>query len=245
MESVYFSDAVQRSSDLVSKPTLTRYFPILSPSAATASEPVMMLEDGSPFLMVYLYGQGRVMLSAVPLDDSFGDAHRNALFFVPLHNVAIMNVKQGRLYNTIGVDESAAVSNKSTSADKVYKIQAQDKSMEFIPEQRLAGNEVMLYFHSQIEKAGLYDVFIDDVKITSLAFNYNRSESNLDYYNRDELKTMTEGKAQMIDARLKDLSKSISDSFNGTPLWQYFLLFALLCIIAEICVLRFWKIKNN
>lgn len=245
MESVYFSDAVQKSNEKVSMPTLTRYFPIMSPAAATASEPVMMLEDGSPFLMVYPCGQGRVMLSAVPLDDSFGDAHRNALFFVPLHNVAIMNVKQGRLYNTIGLDEFAAVTNKSTSAEKVYTVKAQDKSLDFIPEQRLAGNEVMLYFHSQVEKAGLYDVYLDDVKITSLAFNYNRSESNLDYYDQDELKKMTDGQAKLIDARLKDLSKNISDSFNGTPLWRYFVLFALLCIIAEICVLRFWRVKGK
>ena len=243
-ESVYFSDAVQKSAEKVTMPQVTRYFPILS-SASMASEPIMLLEDGSPFLMVYPYGQGRVMLSAVPLDDSFGDAHRNALFFVPLHNVAIMNVKQSRLYNTIGLDEYAVVSNKSTSAEKVYTVKAQDKTFDFIPEQRLSGNEVMLYFHSQIDKAGLYDVFLDDVKITSLAFNYNRAESDLDYYDTDELKTMGGDRLQLIDARTKDLTKDISDSFNGTPLWRYFVLFALLCIIAEICVLRFWKVKGN
>ena len=245
MESVYFSDAVQKSNEKVTMPMLTRYFPIVSPAAATVSEPVMMLEDGSPFLMVYACGQGRVMLSAVPLDDNFGDAHRNALFFVPLHNVAIMNVKQGRLYNTLGVDESAVVSNKSTSAEKVYSLKAQDKSLDFIPEQRPAGNEVMLYFHSQIDKAGLYDVFLDDVKITTLAFNYNRSESDLEYYDKDELTNLSGEQVKLIDAQLKDLSKNISDSFNGTPLWRYFVLFAILCLLAEICILRFWRVKGN
>lgn len=243
-ESVYFSDAVQKSSEKVTMPQLTRYFPIVSPSSATASEPVMMLEDGSPFLKVYPYGQGRVMLSAVPLDDSFGDAHRNALFFVPLHNVAIMNVKQSRLYNTIGTDEYAVVSNKSTSAEKFYTVKAQDKSFDFIPEQRLLGNEVMLYFHSQVDKAGLYDVFLDDVKITSLAFNYNRAESDMDYYDADELKSLGGDRLQLIDVRTKDMTKDISDSFNGTPLWRYFVLFALLCILAEICILRFWKLNK-
>jgi len=244
-ESVYFSDAVQKSTDKVTMPQLTRYFPIQSPSAVTASEPVMQLEDGNPFLMVYSYGQGRVMLSAVPLDDSYGDAHRNALFFVPLHNVAIMNVKQNKLYNTIGVDEYAAVSNQSTSAEKVYKLKAQDKSMEFIPEQRPAGNEMLLYFHDQIDKAGLYDVFLDDVKITSLAFNFNRNESDLDYYDADELKSLGGDQLQLIDAQTKNLTKDISDSFNGTALWRYFVLLALLCIIAEICVLRFWHINTG
>ena len=66
-----------------------------------------------------------------------------------------------------------------------------------------------------------------------------------DYYDQDELKKMTDGQAQLIDARLKDLSKNISDSFNGTALWRYFVLFALLCVIAEICVLRFWRVKGN
>ncbi len=244
-ESVYFSDAVQKNTEKVTLPQVNRYFPILPPSAATASEQVMQLENGSPFLTVYSCGQGRVMLSAVPLDDSFGDAHRNALFFVPLHNVAIMNVKQSRLYNTIGVDEFASVSNKSTSAEKVYKLKAQDKSMDLIPEQRLAGNEVMLYFHSQIDKAGLYDVFLDDVKITSLAFNYNRNESDLDYYDADDLKAFGGDNLQLIDAQTKDLTKNISDSFNGTPLWRYFVLLALLCIIAEICLLRFWHVKTG
>lgn len=242
-ESVYFSDAVQKSNEKVTMPQLTRYFPIMSPAAATASEPVMMLEDGSPFLMVYSYGQGKVMLSAVPLDDNFGDAHKNALFFVPLHNVAIMNLKQSGLYNTIGVEDHAVVGNKSTSAEKVYTVRAQDQSMEFIPEQRLTGNEMMLYFHSQIDKAGLYDVFLDDLKISSLAFNFNRSESDLDYWDADDLKSLGGDRVQLIDVRTKDLTKNISDSFNGTALWRYFVLFALLCIIAEICVLRFFKLR--
>ena len=244
-ESVYFSDAVQKNKDKVTMPQVSRYFPILAPSAVTASEQVMQLENGNPFLTVYSYGRGRVMLSAVPLDDNFGDAHRNALFFVPLHNVAIMNVKQSRLYNIIGMDEYASVSNKSTSAEKVYTVKAQDNSMDFIPEQRLAGNEVMLYFHSQVDKAGLYDVFLDDVKMTSLAFNYNRKESDLDYFDKDDLKSMGGDHIQLIDAQTKDLTKNISDNFNGTSLWRYFVLFALLCLITEICLLRFWKIKNS
>ena len=60
----------------------------------------------------------------------------------------------------------------------------------------------------------------------------------------DNLKALGGDKVQMIDAQTKDLTKNISDSFNGTPLWRYFVLFALLCIIAEICLLRFWKVKN-
>ncbi|MCQ2269937.1 MAG: BatA domain-containing protein [Bacteroidales bacterium] len=243
LESVYFSGAIQSSSERMTMPTLTQYFPIASTAGTTAMEEVMSLENGSPFLTSYPCGQGRVLLCAVPLNDAFGDAQRNAIVFVPLHNAAIMNVKQGRLYNVMGRDEQASVPNQSTSGEKVFSLKSQDKSMDFIPEQRPLGNEIMLYFHSQITKSGIYDVFLDDVKITSLAFNFNRNESDLDYYDSGDLKDLAGDEVQVLDAQTKDLSKNIADSFNGIPLWRYFVLFALLCIIAEICVLRFWKVS--
>lgn len=242
-ESVYFSGAIQPSSERMTMPTLTQYFPIVSAAGTTAMEEVMSLENGSPFLTSYPCGQGRVLLSAVPLDDQFGEAQRNAIVFVPLHNAAIMNVKQHQLYNVMGRDEQATVPNQSTSGEKVFSLKSQDKSMDFIPEQRPLGNELMLYFHSQITRSGIYDVFLDDVKITSLAFNFNRRESDLDYYDAGDLKELSGDEVQVLDAQTKDLSKNIADSFNGIPLWRYFVLFALLCIIAEICVLRFWKVS--
>lgn len=242
-ESVYFSGALQSNSERVTMPTVTQYFPIATTSTATALEEVMSLENGHPFLICYPHGQGRVLLSAVPLDDNFGDAHKNAIFFVPLHNAAIMNVKQGQLYNILGKDDYATIAHPATSAEKNFSVRSKDKSLDFIPEQRPAGNEVMLYFHSQITKSGIYDVFLDDVKITSLAFNFNRNESDLNYYDDGELKNLSGDEVQVIDAQTKDLSKNISDSFNGIPLWRYFVIFALLCIVAEICVLRFWKVS--
>lgn len=243
LESIYFSGSVQSSSERMAMPTLTQYFPIVNTAGVAAMEEVMSLENGSPFLTSYPCGQGRVLLCAVPLNDAFGDAQRNAIVFVPLHNAAIMNVKQGRLYNVMGRDEQAPVSNQSMSGEKVFSLKSKDKSMDFIPEQRPLGNEVMLYFHSQITKSGIYDVFLDDVKITSLAFNFNRKESDLDYYDAGDLKDLAGEEVQVLDAQTKDLSKNIADSFNGISLWRYFVLFALLCIIAEICVLRFWKVS--
>lgn len=240
-ESVYFSGALSKKETHLSMPTVTQYFPILSPANSAASEVVMQLENGNPFLLTYPSGQGRVMLSAVPLNDNFGDAHRNAIFFVPLHNVAIMNVMQRRLYHTIGKDESAAVDAKATDGEKVFALRNADKSVDFIPEQRAAGNESLLFFHSQVDRSGIYDVFLDDVKQTSLAFNFDRKESDLNYYDNDELKDVAGDHVQLVDAQTKDLTGHIAATFNGTPLWRYFILFAILCIVAEICLLRFRK----
>lgn len=241
-ESVYFKGAVSQNSGQLAMPTLTQYFPITHSSSSSASEQIMQLEDGHPFLLTYPVEKGCVMLSAVPLNDNFGDAHRNAIFFVPLHNVAIMNMMQNRLYNIIGTDDYASVGTNPNTADKVFSVRSADKSVDFIPEQRLAGNEVLLYFHSQVDQAGIYDVFLDDVMQTSLAFNFNRAESDLTYYDEDELEAVVGDHAQMVNAQTKDLTQYIADSFNGISLWRYFVLFALLCLVAEICILRFWRV---
>ncbi len=240
-ESVYFSGAIRNTRQQFDMPTATMYYPISAGDGVM--EEVMTFEDGSLLLSSYACGKGRVMLSAVAMNDAFGDAHRNALFFVPLHNAAIMNVKQTQLYHLIGRDDYVTLRNTATSADKVFTVRAQDASMDFIPEQRLSGGETMLYFHSQISKPGFYDVFLDDVKLTSIACNLNRNESDLNYYDAEDLEELVGEQAQIMDAQTKDLSKHIADNFNGTPLWRYFLLLAIACVIAEICVLRFWRVK--
>jgi hypothetical protein len=42
------------------------------------------------------------------------------------------------------------------------------------------------------------------------------------------------------------MAKAATDNMNGRPLWLWFLLFSLLCFLAEIAILRFWgKAKLN
>ena len=45
---------------------------------------------------------------------------------------------------------------------------------------------------------------------------------------------------EVVAADTKNIAKSITDKLNGKPLWPYFIIFALLCLLAEITLLRFW-----
>lgn len=248
MESVYFKGALETQNDKLDMPVTLQHYEI---NGGSGSEVIMSLENGSPLLSSFSAEKGKVILSAVAMNDEYGSAHRHALFFVPLHNIGIMSSMQNKLYNTIGVDQMQTIALRTDNSDDVLTLKSRNSKEEFIPEQRRIGNETALYFHDQVHDSGLYDIVKDGAVVGTLAFNQNRNESDLDCYDEGELKKMAKSSDQNIDvipADTKNIAKSVTDKLNGKSLWPYFLIFSLLCFLAEIIVLRFWgkpKINKN
>ena len=246
-ESLYFKGAFNNKEEKVDMPVTLQHYTI--GGSTKGGEVVMTLENGDALLTAYSVGKGKVVLSAVGMDDAFGNAHRHALFFVPLHNVGIMSSMQTKLYNVIGRDNMQTVSLTGAHSEGSVSLKAHDGQFEFIPEQRASGNEVALYFHNQVNESGHYDVVNNGTVEGALAFNQDRKESNLTYYDEKALQDMiTEAPAdiKIVRGDTKDMAKAATDNMNGRPLWLWFLLLALLCFLAEIAILRFWgKAKLN
>lgn len=241
IESIYFKGAVASDYKDFDMPAILKYYSIFNKSIS--GEPIMTLENGDPLLSVYDIGKGKVFLSSVAMNDNFGNAHKNALFFVPLHNIALMAQMQSKFYHIIGVDEQIVINKPNLGAEDVFTIKAMNSSVEFIPEMNNFGNEVALYFHSQVEKDGFYTVLQDEDTAAIAAFNFNRSESDLTYYSEEELEKISEdsyNKISLLDYQTKDFSKEVSEKLNGKPLWRWFIYLTLFFLLSEILVLRFW-----
>ncbi|MBO4382143.1 MAG: BatA domain-containing protein [Bacteroidales bacterium] len=239
-ESQYYKNALESQREKLDMPVTLQHYDI---SGGSGGEVVMALENGSPLLAVYPVERGKVILSAVGMDDVYGNAHRHALFFVPLHNIGIMSAMQNKLYNTIGKDRMQTIASRTGSSDEVLTLRSRGHKEEFIPEQRRIGNETALYFHDQVKEGGLFDIINGGAVMGTLAFNQDRKESDLDCYDADELTKMAKASGKEIDviaADTKNIAKSVADRLNGKPLWPYFIIFALLCLLAEIALLRFW-----
>lgn len=240
-ESIYFKGALETADGRIDMPQTLQHFAIAG--GGNGSEVIMTLEDNSPLLVSYPVESGKVILSAVAMNDDYGNAHRHALFFVPLHNIGIMNAVQQKLYNVIGVDQMQRVMLPSDGSDEAVVLRARKGGEEFIPEQRRLGNETALYFHNQAHTSDWYDIVRGGQTLGTLAFNLNRRESDLACYDEKELNKMAEelgGNTAVISADTKNIAKSVSDRLNGKPLWPWFVVLALLCFLAEIALLRFW-----
>lgn len=247
-ESLYFKGSLEDQKGQLDMPVTLQHYEI---SGGSGNEVIMSLENGAPLLASYPIEKGKVILSAVAMNDDYGNAHRHALFFVPMHNIGIMSAMQSKLYNIIGVDNMQTIALKTENMDNVLTLKSRSNKEEFIPEQRRVGNETALYFHDQVHDSGLYDIVKDGVVIGTIAFNQNRKESDLECYDEGDLKKMAKSSDQNIDvisADTKNIAKSITDKLNGKALWKYFIIFALLCFLTEIILLRFWgkpKINKN
>ena len=203
----------------------------------------MGLEDNSPLLVSYSVDNGKVILSSVAMSDDWGNAHRHALFFVPLHNIGIMNAAQQKLYNVIGVDQMQRIKLPNDRSDEAVVLHARKGHEEFIPEQRRLGNETALIFHNQAHTSDWYDLMRSGQVLGTLAFNLNRRESDLACYDENELKKMSAelgDNVSVIPANTKNIAKSVSDKLKGKALWPLFLILSLLCFLVEITLLRFW-----
>lgn len=248
-ESVYFKGSLLESREAVDKPVVTKYFEIAKGSSASTEE-IMTLENGEPLLTSYKIGSGKVFLSAVGMNDHFGQAHKHALFFIPLHNIGIMQQIQNKIYNIIGEDELLTVSKKSLHSEDLFIINSLQDDFEFIPEQRSAGNETILYLHAQIQTPGFYQISKSGEVAGVVAFNADRRESDLNYYSEKELRELSKaegGAFELIEGNPKNLTDQIAQVMKGKALWRYFILISLGCFLVEILLLRFWgkaKMKN-
>jgi hypothetical protein len=240
-ESIYFKGALETEDGRIDMPQTLQHFAISG--GGNGSEVIMTLEDNSPLLVSYPAESGKVILSAVAMNDDYGNAHRHALFFVPLHNIGIMNAVQQKLYNLIGVDQMQRVMLPTDGSDEAVVLRARKGGGEFIPEQRRLGNETALYFHNQAKTSDWYDIVRGGQTLGTLAFNLNRRESDLACYDENELEKMSKelgDNTAVISADTKNIAKSVSDRLNGKPLWPWFIVLALLCFLTEIALLRFW-----
>jgi hypothetical protein len=241
-ESVYFKGALQKNgSENWEMPTVTHYYSF--ENINVPAEEIMRLENNMPFFTAYSCGKGRVILSAVALNDFYGNAHKNAIFFIPLHNLGLMGQLKNPLFYFIGKDETVVVPQKALGSEDVFVIKSKSSDMELIPEQRNMGNETQMFIHSQIQQAGFYDIMKGGAAYSTLAFNYQRDESNLEYYTTKKLEAVanhSEGRIALLSSNTKNLSQSIADSLNGKPLWRYFIFMALGCFLAEVLLLRLW-----
>ncbi|MDR1112439.1 MAG: BatA domain-containing protein [Bacteroidales bacterium] len=244
-ESIYFKRALEKQSERLDMPKALQYFEL---KGIANGEVLMRLENQAPLLSVYSAGKGKLFLSAVALNDKFGDVHKHALFIIPMHNIGIMSQIDRRLYNVMGRNEMQSLNGMVQDGDAPVVLKLQDNGDEIIPEQRNNGNSILLFFHNQIKEPGFYDLLHRGARVGVTAFNYNRGESNLDYYSDSELLAFSKrdnAPFTLMDGAAKDLTQSIADHINGTPLWYYFVLLALLCLLAEVLILRFWSIGRR
>ena len=140
----------------------------------------------------------------------------------------------------IGKDNLVEIENQKTNGESVYKLKGVN---EFIPSQQGFGRKLVLDVKNQVMKAGYYDVVLGERIQERLAFNYDRRESDLSLYADSELSDMVKNDAVNI-LRFEEqegIRDFVGEKDRGIVLWKWFILAALLFLLAEILIIRYVK----
>ncbi len=215
----------------------------ISRQTRSPGQDLLQLQNGLPFFASYRAGRGVVYLSAVPLDNAFSNFQRHSLFVPVMANIALHSGSMQPLYHTLEPNMMVNVSGGQVGTDQVYTL-VRD-GFEVIPEQRRRGSQVQLFFHDQIREAQNYHLFLGNEQLGALSFNYDRRESLLEAHDSESLENLF-ADMQIEDVRIvapgeRPLEQVLHEMGMGQQLWRLFLLLALVFILAEILILRFWK----
>jgi hypothetical protein len=214
---------------------------------------LLAFKNNQPFLSQAQVQRGKVYLCASPLEAAYGNFASHALFVPILYKMGTLSKIQEPLAFTFQ-ENAIALELTSAQANNVYKLrktQAGAAPLEIIPGQRINGNQLIIELpkgsqssDKQVLEAGYYELVLNDKTERLLAFNYDKKESQMEFYSADELKGLfaNQKNVQVFDVQeANDFVREFSEQNIGVHLWKYCLLAALFFLLVEILLIRFVK----
>jgi hypothetical protein len=224
-------------------PVLSRSYRLYGNNSG-AGEDLILLRDGRPMLTLNRSGKGSVYQLSVPLSDSWSNFQRHSLFLPTLFQIAFLSNPGSELFYHTGQKE-IMLRGDSVSEKALFKIRNNKTGLEFIPGIENKFSLVTLRIDDQISEAGLYTLMSGEKAVLGLAFNYDRRESDTRCLGEKDLKKgigrFITGNIHLLTGKKYSVSDQIKKINEGTPLWKWFLLIALLFIAIEILLIRLFR----
>ena len=242
LQHTFFNDMILDLPQHPDFPKVKRHVRLKTNGMATS---LLTLQNSDPMLMMTSVGKGQAFVMATALDPKWSDLADNALFVPMMVKMAFMGGKMDKLAYTIGQDKILVLSDISQEGDRQYLFANSDRSFELMPASEVRNGKVYLYLNDNLPSAGFYDLLINDTLNRVTAWNESRVESKMDFVDSEEANKAF-GKAGFDVAAVLDTSDFATADLveamaHQSTQWKLFALIALLALIGEIVVLRFWK----
>ncbi|MNK59380.1 hypothetical protein D3C87_784850 [compost metagenome] len=234
-----FKDVFETLPKNMDLPLANRYF-TYAESSKLAKEPILQLPAGKTFLARYPTASGQFFLAATGLEEKDGNLSKHPLFVPLMYKIAFESAKDQPLFYTIAKDNVITLPSVKLGANQSLKLIGD--GFEVIPDINHQNGKTLLYVADQIQKSGFYNVRKADSTFAVVAFNDNRTESNMKYDSQAELEErFGSQKIHFIDVKKENVLSAIAEKNNGTELWKLCLILSLIFIAAEILLVRFFS----
>ena len=206
--------------------------------SGSRGQSLLSFRDGGDLITFYTPGKGAFTVITSPLDRNVNDLSLQPEVFVPLlYKLAIYASDFRQLAYTIGKDQLISIDAALVSPEKEVMVHG---PAEFIPGISSLGSRVLLDVQGQIKESGFYEVTQDGQLAASLAFNYDRKESDLTLFNDEDLPENDHVNIWSENEN-RDFTRLIEETQQGKQLWKWCIILALFFIGIEIALIRLWR----
>ena len=240
-----FKNVLEQEDSKAVLPRIEHFYHLDAPNG---TEKLLTDKKNHILLAAKPFGKGNLYVSAFGFHPDNSDMVYHPLF-VPL--MANMACQVNSALNTsyqLHAAQNAALHSKEYQENIPLNIRKDDGAFEFIPEIRKNfSGELVITNSDNIRDAGLYEVIQNDQVIDVLAWNYDRTESQMEFCDEKELqRQFPEARVENIKTSQMDqnstLVREIVLQDNNRYLTFWFLLVAVIALLAEQIV---WKRKLN
>ncbi len=222
-------------------PWFTTYYKLQLP-LGNPGEVVAGLRNGLPFLISTPLGEGSVWVLAAPLDTKSTNFPLHALFVPTLHKIALLSTPQHKIYHIIGHDNATLAGAWALSSTQSLRLTSADNDFEIIPGHRVVNYRLYLHGLEQVAQAGNYFLSARNENFLPLSFNYDRKESEQVFLSQAQIEALAAKNGitnfAVLNSYNKPVDQAISELSLGRQLWRYFIIVALLFLLAEGIALR-------
>ncbi len=207
---------------------------------------LLTFQNGDKALSQLSFGDGKVWVFSFPLNKE-NEAFANDILFVPtVYNFVLNSLPRQELSFTVGENTFWNIPrNIAFNMNSGFEIENRKTGDKLVPASTISGRKTRLEFGNQITSDGHYLVENDGNIIAAMAFNFNRKESDLRYFSamalKEKLIELQLKNATVVEEVERNFSEILEEIQNGKQLWKWAVLVALLFILAEVLIARFWK----
>jgi hypothetical protein len=190
--------------------------------------PILAFQDEKAFL----FEQDGNYFFTAPLHQKNTNFTQSPLVVPTFYNMGASAIKPSQLYYYSGIPNKIEVAIE-IQGDQILQISSENSG--FIPQQKRFSNKVEIITDELPGEPGNFSIINNEQLVSGISFNVDRSESNMVY---QEIK----------NAENIEIIKELPEFFNAASFkkevgtfWKWFVTFALLFLIIETLLLKYFK----
>lgn len=227
-------DLFERIPENVQLPVANWHY-IIDAGLSANQQSVLSFRNGAPFLASYKPGKGNLYICATAIDQEAGN-FQNSYFFVPFLYQMGMQSQGGNVYAiTSGTQQPAYLPMDNAGERNMVHLYA--PGLDAIPAQHPNGAGLDVFVDQAVQQAGFYTLHAAGADTVQVALNASRSESALETWNINELKSQWKG-GNVHWLEPGDAGKAnAAPGIGNFPLWKVCAILALAMLAAETYLL--------